>query len=91
MPPDNDPRVQAILQDYADKLDEWHCNHSERMFVAEYYRMRRKMLSPYARQTMSNIQSRINNITSKAPEVVIGGQKIRATWELSPEDQNNLI
>jgi hypothetical protein len=56
------------------------------MFVAEYYRMRRKMLSPYARQMMSNIQSRINNITSKAPEVVIGGQKVRATWELSPED-----
>lgn len=91
LPPDNDPKVQAILQDYADKLDEWHCNHSERMFVAEYYRMRRKMLSPYARQMMSNIQSRINNITSKAPEVIIGGQKVRATWELSPEDQDNLI
>lgn len=91
LPPSDDDTVRGILTEYADSLDDWHCNNSERMFTAEYYKMRRKMLSPQTRQIMSNIQSRINTITSKAPEVNVNGTKMRATWELSPEDQNNLM
>jgi hypothetical protein len=86
LPPSDDDTVRGILTEYADSLDDWHCNNSERMFTAEYYKMRRKMLSPQTRQIMSNIQSRINTITSKAPEVNVNGTKMRATWELSPED-----
>lgn len=91
LPSDDDVTVKQILQEYADKLDDWHCDHSQRMYTVEYYKKRRQMLSPNTRQIMSNIQSRINNITSKAPEVEVNGRKMRATWELSPQDQDNLM
>lgn len=96
LPIDDDQRVKDILKEYSDNLDEWLCEHSDRMFVPEYYRMRRLMLSPNTRQTLSNIQSRINQLMSKCPIVKVtdsSGKEVemQATWELSPEDQQNLI
>lgn len=41
LPPDDDTTVKKILQEYADALDDWHCDHSERMFTVEYYKKRR--------------------------------------------------
>ena len=70
-PPDDDPVVKQILTEYADNLDEWMCQHAERMFTPEYYRKRRSMLSPHTRRVMQDIQNRINAITSKAPIVKI--------------------
>jgi len=87
LPPDDNPIVKSILQDYADSIDEWQCENADRMFTADYYRMRRTMLSPDTRQIMSNIQSRINNIMSKCPVIKTATGSIKATWELSPEDQ----
>lgn len=96
LPVDDDQVVKRILQEYSDKLDEWMCTNADRMFVPEYYRKRREMLSPNTIQTLSNIQSRINAIMSKAPTVVItdstgNTSRVQATWELSPEDQQNLV
>ena len=96
LPPDDNPTVKQILTEYADNLDEWLCKHSDRMFTPEYYRMRRLKLSPNTRQVMSNLQSRINQLMSKCPIVTIKDAsgndiKLQATWELSPEDQQNLI
>lgn len=96
LPPDDDSRVKDILNEYSDNLDEWLCKHSDRMFIPDYYRMRRTMLSPTTRQIMSNIQSRINSLMSKCPIVKLkdaSGKEVsmQATWELSPEDQQNLV
>lgn len=96
LPPDDDPIVKDILTKYADELDDWLCKNSNRMFKPEYYRMRRRMLSPNTRQVMQELQSRINAIMSKAPIVKItlpngDTADIQATWELSPEDQQNLV
>lgn len=96
LPVDDDQRVKDVLNEYSDNLDEWMCKHANRMFTADYYRMRRSMLSPNTRQTLSNIQSRINSIMTKCPMIKIkdaSGKEvnIRSTWELSPEDQQNLI
>ena len=95
LPPADNKITADILQEYADQLDEWMCVHSERMFEAEYYRIRRSKLSPATRQAQANIQNRISAITSKAPEITVttssGNQKIRATWLLDPEDQQNLV
>lgn len=96
LPVDDDKRVKDILTEYSDNLDEWLCKHADRMFTANYYRMRRTMLSPNTRQTLSNVQSRINSIISKCPIIKIkdaSGKEVsvQATWELSPEDQQNLI
>lgn len=96
LPVDDDQRVKDILNEYSDNLDEWLCKHADRMFTADYYRMRRTILSPNTRQTLSNIQSRINSIMTKCPVVKIKDQSgkevnVHATWELSPEDQQNLI
>ena len=52
LPADDDPTVKAILTRYADELDDWLCNNSNRMFTADYYRMRRTMLSPETRTIM---------------------------------------
>lgn len=96
LPPDDDPTVKVILYEYADELDEWLCNNSERMFTADYYRMRRRKLSPNTRKIMQDIQNRINAISSKAPIVKVkqsNGEEVdvQATWELLPEDQYNLV
>ena len=96
LPPDDDPIVKSILYEYSDDLDEWLCQNAERMFTPEYYRMRRKKLSPNTRKAMQDIQNRINAISSKAPVVKITSSSgvesdIQATWELSPEDQYNLV
>ena len=96
LPADDDPTVKAILTKYADELDDWLCNNSNRMFTADYYRMRRTMLSPETRTIMQQMQSRINAIMSKAPIVKItlpngDTADIQATWELSPQDQQNLV
>lgn len=96
LPPDDDPRVKSILYEYADDLDEWLCQNAERMFTTEYYRMRRRKLSPLTRKVMQDIQNRINEISSKAPIVKVTSASgaetdIQATWELSPEDQYNLV
>lgn len=95
MPPDDDPIVKSILTEYADNLDDWMCQHSERMFVPEYYVKRREMLSPTTRRVMQDMQNRINAIMSKAPivKIEVNGVEtdIQATWELSPEDQQNLV
>lgn len=96
LPLDDDQTVKDILKEYSDNLDEWLCKHSDRMFIPDYYRMRRAMLSPNTQQIMSNIQSRINSLMSKCPIIKIkdaSGKEInvQATWELSPEDQQNLV
>lgn len=91
LPPDDDPVVKSILYEYADELDEWLCKNAERMFTSEYYRMRRRKLSPNTRKVMQDIQNRIDAIMSKAPILKITSSNgtesdIQATWELSPED-----
>lgn len=95
LPPDDDPTVKTILTEYADDLDEWMCKHAERMFIPEYYKMRRTKLSAHTRQVMEQIQNRMNAIQSKAPliNVTVDGKQsiVYATWELSPEDQQNLV
>lgn len=95
LPPDDDPTVKSILAKYSNDLDEWMCQHAERMFIADYYRKRREMLSPHTREVMQQIQNRINALRSKAPivKVVVNGveNNVQATWELSPEDQQNLV
>ena len=96
LPSDDDPVVKDILTRYADELDDWLCKNANRMFTADYYRMRRTMLSPETRMVMQEMQSRINAIMSKAPIVKItlpngDTADIQATWELSPQDQQNLV
>lgn len=96
LPPDDDPVIKSILYEYADELDEWLCKNAERMFTSEYYRMRRRKLSPNTRKVMQDIQNRIDAIMSKAPILKITSSNgtesdIQATWELSPEDQYNLV
>ena len=96
LPPDDDLTVKRILTEYADGIDDWLCKHSNRMFIPSYYEMRRQMLSPNTRKVMQELQSRINAIMSKAPVLKVtlsNGQTcdIQATWELSPEDQQNLV
>lgn len=96
LPPDDDPTVKDILTKYADELDDWLCKNANRMFTADYYKMRRTMLSPETRMVMQEMQSRINAIMSKAPIVKItlpngDTADIQATWELSPQDQQNLV
>ena len=96
LPADDDPVVKNILTKYADELDDWLCENANRMFTADYYKMRRTMLSPETRMIMQEMQSRINAIMSKAPIVKVtlsSGETIdmQATWELSPQDQQNLV
>lgn len=95
LPPDDDPIVKQILTDYADQLDEWLCQHAERMFIPDYYKKRRSMLSPHTRDVMQELQNRINAIKSKAPIVKVEANgvenNVQATWELQPEDQQNLV
>jgi hypothetical protein len=52
LPADDDPVVKDILTRYADELDDWLCKNANRMFTADYYRMRRTMLSPETRTVM---------------------------------------
>lgn len=96
LPADDNPIVKNILTKYADEIDEWLCENANRMFLPDYYRTRRSKLSPDTRRVMQELQSRINAIMSKAPIVKItlpNGEisDIQATWELSPEDQQNLV
>lgn len=92
LPLDDDITIKNILQEYSDKLDEWQCEYADRMFIPEYYRMRRKMLSPNTRLIMQNVQDRINIIMRKCPKIQTkNGKTLQATWELSPEDQQTLI
>ena len=96
LPPDDDPVVKTILYEYSDELDEWLCKNSERMFTPEYYRMRRRKLSPRTRRIMQDIQNRINAIQSKAPVIKVTSANgvesdVQATCELSPDDQYNLV
>lgn len=94
-PPDDDPKVKDIIEEYSNELDDWLCKHSNRMFIPEYYKIRRNIISANTRNIMQDIQSRINALRSKAPMVKIDVDgvetKIQATWELSAEDQQSLV
>lgn len=65
--PDEDHRANdSVYNRYYDELDKWLKDHCERRYTLEYYKMKRRFLSPEALQAQSFIQRQIDLICQKA-------------------------
>lgn len=56
----------SIYNQYYDELDEWLDKHCERRYTLEYYKKKRRFLSPQALQAQSMIQHQIDILCQKA-------------------------
>lgn len=52
----NNQKGEKLYNDYMDKLDDWHDKYTNRRFVGEYYKERRKHLSRDTIQILDSIQ-----------------------------------
>lgn len=56
----------SIYNQYYDELDEWLDKHCERRYTLEYYKKKRRFLSPEALEAQSMIQHQIDILCQKA-------------------------
>ena len=56
----------SVYNQYYDELDEWLDKHCERRYTLEYYKKKRRFLSPAALQAQSMIQRQIDMLAQKA-------------------------
>ena len=65
--PDEDcTKPNSVYNKYYDELDKWLCDHCERRYTLEYYKQKRRILSPMALQAQSFIQRQIDLLSYKA-------------------------
>lgn len=65
--PDTDYTSEnSVYNQYYDKLDEWLDEHCERRYTLEYYKAKRRFLSPAALQAQSFIQRQIDLLVEQA-------------------------
>ena len=65
--PDEKPTAdKSVYNQYYDELDEWLDKHCERRYKLEYYKKKRRILSPEALQAQQLIQHQIDILCQKA-------------------------
>ena len=65
--PDENPLAdKSVYNQYYDELDEWLDKHCERRYKLEYYKKKRRILSPEALQAQQLIQHQIDILCQKA-------------------------
>ena len=59
---------EDIYNDYMDELDDWLEEHANRMYTAEYYKAKRRILTRQAREALEDIDSQINDLLEKCTD-----------------------
>ena len=65
-PEEDHTAEHSVYNQYYDELDEWLDKHCERRYTLEYYKKKRRFLSPAALQAQSMIQRQIDILSQKA-------------------------
>lgn len=65
-PEEDHTAEHSVYNQYYDELDEWLDKHCERRYTLEYYKKKRRFLSPAALQAQSMIQRQIDMLAQKA-------------------------
>ena len=65
-PEENTLADNSVYNQYYDELDEWLDKHCERRYKLEYYKKKRRMLSPEALEAQQLIQHQIDILCQKA-------------------------
>lgn len=65
-PEEDHTAEHSVYNQYYDELDEWLDKHCERRYTLEYYKKKRRFLSPAALEAQSMIQHQIDILCQKA-------------------------
>lgn len=59
---------EEVYNKYMDELDDWLEEHANRMYTAEYYKAKRRILTRQAREALEDIDSQINDLLEKCTD-----------------------